>query len=540
MAVDAVSQPTRQGAEDCDDGPLCGPADATMPLLLAEGSNALIGQWLQQVLLLTSRSVDHDVLPEYTSSNGASSCDDEDVLRGLRKALADLAAAGQLERILGSEAQVAAAPLVLTFLIDQAAKAEGGLRATITRDIALTLQITAWREVFQERNLVVQLPDECRIILASSGIDLERASGASELEGVGVPSSLSALSLDSDHQDRVKDIVQKALHEASNSLIEFGARIVVLGDAGVGKSSVVNASFGQPMAATGAGLAVTQCITLYEASDRCPVNIYDTKGFETLSDTDDVIEQLRELVEERKQAVLSYGPDDPTAIKEQIHAIWWVIDVLGGGRFKPESVADVGKILSETGAPIIMVLNKCDCEKSYIDEVERSVREHCLWATAIVRVVAHPEVGPMARLCETCHSDDIDINCKRRDYSCDSCGCRRVPFKASYGFEELIQVTIQHLPQMVVSSFAAAQKVWLEGLNQSALRTICGFTIAAAAIGASPIPFWTRFVLWPLQVAMVVSLSYIYSVVISRRTALNVVFSFGFVYTSGASSWCQG
>lgn len=45
-------------------------------------------------------------------------------------------------------------------------------------------------------------------------------------------------------------------------LIQHGARILVLGDRGAGKSSLINAAFGRMRAKTGVGLSVTQNITL--------------------------------------------------------------------------------------------------------------------------------------------------------------------------------------------------------------------------------------------------------------------------------------
>merc|ERR1712061_575729 len=109
-----------------------------------------------------------------------------------------------------------------------------------------------------------------------------------------------------------------------------------------------------------------------------------------------------------------------------------------------------------------MVLNKCDVEEAYVREVERSVQEHCLWANHVVRVVALPRMGPIAQLCEECGSSDIVINCKRMYYNCESCRRMNVLFKSSYGFDELVKVTTQCLPKMVLASFVSAQKVWLK------------------------------------------------------------------------------
>ena len=73
----------------------------------------------------------------------------------------------------------------------------------------------------------------------------------------------------------------------------------------------------------------------HEASEECPVHIYDSKGFETF---DTELDQIQKLVEERRVAAATYHMDDPRRITEQLHAVWWVIDVIGGGRFQPEQM----------------------------------------------------------------------------------------------------------------------------------------------------------------------------------------------------------
>jgi hypothetical protein len=103
--------------------------DGIMELLLAGGQDALLGQWLQQVISLMG--LHPDFLPRSLrcDSSADMACDEESVLRvcrGLHKALADIAAADQLEQIIGSESQLQTAPLVLTFLAGQMGKAEGG------------------------------------------------------------------------------------------------------------------------------------------------------------------------------------------------------------------------------------------------------------------------------------------------------------------------------------------------------------------------------------------------------------------------------
>ncbi|CAK0904242.1 unnamed protein product [Prorocentrum cordatum] len=198
----------------------------------------------------------------------------------------------------------------------------------------------------------------------------------------------------------------------------------------------------------------------------------------------------------------------------------------------------LGKIL--TGAtnkvPIIMVLNKCDANQDFVAEVERQVKEDCIWAASVVRVAADPKHGPLNQLCEKCGSPDISISTYRRRYACNECR-HDDSFKKSYGLDELVKVTVGHLPGVVATSFSAAQKVWLEGLDQVAIRDICGFALTAGGIGAAPIPALTRLVLYPVQYAMVIRLATIYGVILSSSAGLHLVGSLSFISLAGLSGW---
>lgn len=80
--------------------------------------------------------------------------------------------------------------------------------------------------------------------------------------------------------------------------------------------------------------------------------------------------------------------------------VWWVIDVIAGGRFNPEHIQQVSKLFRDSDIPIIMVLNKCDTLKDDVEEVEKEVRSTCPWAEHIVQVVTDPRQGPAKLSCE--------------------------------------------------------------------------------------------------------------------------------------------
>ena len=88
--------------------------------------------------------------------------------------------------------------------------------------------------------------------------------------------------------DFIKEIGEKEMEKLKT------VNILVAGNNGVGKSTVINEIFGKKVAKVGTGRPVTQQITKYE-SDTSPITIYDTKGFE-VEDGNQIIEDLRNKI----------------------------------------------------------------------------------------------------------------------------------------------------------------------------------------------------------------------------------------------------
>jgi uncharacterized protein (DUF697 family)/GTP-binding protein EngB required for normal cell division len=302
-----------------------------------------------------------------------------------------------------------------------------------------------------------------------------------------------------------------------------------MGNSGTGKSSCINAAFHANLAKTGAGIAVTSHIDHYAPSDLCPIHIYDTKGWEGFSDNKDVLEQLRALAEERRQASAQHEVGHPGRVTERLHVVWYVID----SRVEPAVMNVVEKIFAEQDVPVIVVLNKSDLVAHKVQEVRDSVERHFPWAAAVVEVVADPLCGPARLLCHSCGSDDIMISPSHKKFSCGCCGLVNERFKRCYGFDTLIRETADRLPDIVVLSLLTAQREWLEGLHRSANVQVVSYTVAAASVGAAPLPFMSRVLLVPLQLAMVGTLATNYDVLVTTRTAWHIVFSLSSVGVLG-------
>ncbi|MGH3475982.1 MAG: GTPase, partial [Nocardioidaceae bacterium] len=75
--------------------------------------------------------------------------------------------------------------------------------------------------------------------------------------------------------------LEKFFREGLSQALRGKTRLNVMlaGRVGVGKSTLVNAIFGQPIAPTGVGCSITQNIQRY-TKPNLPISVYDTPGIE--------------------------------------------------------------------------------------------------------------------------------------------------------------------------------------------------------------------------------------------------------------------
>lgn len=115
--------------------------------------------------------------------------------------------------------------------------------------------------------------------------------------------------------DLEKELREK-LAQAQNDLKNNGPTIVVLGETGAGKSSLINAVFGAKVARVGHGKPITKEFEYHRATDDCPVNIYDSKGFE-LGDKQ-ITQNIKKFLRDRTNyATLEVD------MSKQIHVVWY-------------------------------------------------------------------------------------------------------------------------------------------------------------------------------------------------------------------------
>ena len=121
--------------------------------------------------------------------------------------------------------------------------------------------------------------------------------------------------------------------------------LAIFGKTGVGKSTLINAIFGEEVARTGIGEPVTRGSHLY--LDKVGhLGIVDTQGLEVGKDNKQILSELDKAMTQMRQLPLS----------EQIHVAWYCLR--GMDRRFEEAEADFVRRLDEMGLPVILVLTQ--------------------------------------------------------------------------------------------------------------------------------------------------------------------------------------
>jgi predicted GTPase len=225
--------------------------------------------------------------------------------------------------------------------------------------------------------------------------------------------------------------------------------VVLIGRTGAGKSSTINAIFGNNMAPASAVSPGTQYYNKYPDSpqynnDQLPISIYDSPGYEA-ANTEDFVRDTINFLQSK-----SVGKREQKT--GGIHLIWYFIHA-GLARFEyfdSQIIVTAGDL----GIPVIVVLSQCDIAKTRkISQLKKSLNKEVNFSSnlrGIVEVAAAPIYGE--------------------------------PF----GLNELVSTTIAAIPDVCTEAFIIAQKV-----NIKAKRKVAWSLVSAAAtvcLGSSFIP----------------------------------------------------
>ncbi|WP_051469937.1 GTPase family protein [Fischerella sp. PCC 9605] len=230
--------------------------------------------------------------------------------------------------------------------------------------------------------------------------------------------------------------------------------ITIIGQTGVGKSTLVNAIFGMEVAKVGAGRAVTQKYSKYSPESlgvKLPVIIYDSPGYEAGKEESEFIAETFRFINERIRK----------GIEEQIHLVWYVVSA-PSARFQEFDI-DILNEITKHRIPVIIVLSQCDRAS---DRERRGIKE----------AIAASQFNKLCDVIEV-SAEPLTLNGR---LICE-------PF----GLKELVNKTIELLPEIYSESIILTQIVDIESKREIAWKYISQSAIACFSTGAIPIAFTT-------------------------------------------------
>lgn len=259
--------------------------------------------------------------------------------------------------------------------------------------------------------------------------------------------------------------------------------LAIFGKTGVGKSTLINAIFGEEVARTGIGEPVTRGSHLY-LDRRGHLGIVDTQGVEIGRDSKAILADLTEVIKTSRRLPPS----------EHIHVAWYC--VRGMDRRFENAEADFVRRLHELGLPVIMVLTQVP---------RRPGGEF------------HPDAIMLAEQITArrlpIFGDRVFITYAKPD---------EFTGQPTYGLQEVLDATFRVAPEGVHGALIAAQEIDLARKAKQAQRHIAVAVTGAAAAAASPIPFSDAAMLVPIQLGMMAKIAQIYKIKFERAALMAV------------------
>ena len=258
--------------------------------------------------------------------------------------------------------------------------------------------------------------------------------------------------------------------------------VLVIGNSGVGKSTLINAVLGEEKAKTGWGhTGTTSELELYEPNqDEIPFRIIDTIGFQP-----GFFKQWHAI-----KAVKDWSKDCAKKGKEdhQINVIWFCVEGTSSKLF-PETIKNLSRAASMwKSIPVIVVITKSYSipeREQNIQMVYRAFAAQKHYGSnlhSVIPVVAAPYI------------------------------LNESAFAAPDGITDLINATNELMPEGLKAAEKDLAKYILNRKRVLAQSVVATATAAGAVVGAIPIPFSDALLLTPTEVTEVNAIAKIYGI----------------------------
>lgn len=285
----------------------------------------------------------------------------------------------------------------------------------------------------------------------------------------------------------VEDLLKKMITDFRTEMKGLGhVNIIIAGKTGVGKSTLINAAFREHLAETGMGKPVTSCCRRIE-KEGVPIRIYDTVGLELNEERKrQSIDEIRGLIQEK----IDQGPEHAD---EFIHCVWYCVQS-DSDRFEESEQEFVRMIAEECDIPVILVITKAYLKK-HAKEFASEISGYNLPIRGIAVLLAQAY-------------EDEDFSAK------------------PYGVPELVQKTLDVLPESARRAWVNAQQASLELKRQEATTIIKQTVSLAFGAGYTPLPMSDAVVLAPIQITMFIRITSVYGISMSKGLAASIASSF--------------
>ena len=275
---------------------------------------------------------------------------------------------------------------------------------------------------------------------------------------------------------------EKPAYEQLIDLQDGRINVLLLGTSGCGKSTLINAVLGDELAKTGAGMAVTKDIRIYQ-KEGYPLRLIDTVGLE-------YSKRRQSAVRKTLSDYLRSGVKDKDADKI-VHAIWFCNDgtVRRIDREVLNYIRDIAKIWP--GAPIIVVFTKSYSGSEALDNI----------------VMFRDVLDRYRKASELNIRDIIPVVAKAYPVAEDY-------IVAPSGIDTLVERTLRYGPEGIEGSRQVARAMDLKAKRSMSYSLIAAASALASVVGAVNIPVITHdaALLIPLQSYMMKRIASVYGV----------------------------